>query len=75
MVKGGTNLRKSSGKRFKKRKCHRRSSLTSSTKESEVVTADNNHEGDGEISGPSTAIPTVPVSERERERERVGWDY
>ena len=71
MVKGLTNFRKASGKRFKKRKCPRRSSLTSSTNESEVETiininetADNNHEGDGEISGPSTALPTVPVSEK-----------
>ena len=70
MVKGGTNFRKASGKRFKKRKCPRRSSLTSSTNESEVdsiininETADNNHEEDGELSGPSTALPTVPVSE------------
>ena len=71
MVKGGTNIRKASGKSFKKRKCPRRSSLTSSTNESEVETimniiesADNNHEEDGEISGPSTALPTVPVSEK-----------
>ena len=49
----------------------RRSSLTSSTNEPEVETfidinetADNNHEEDGEISGPSTALPTVPVSEK-----------
>ena len=68
MVKGGTNFRKASGKRFKKRKCPRRSSLTSSTNEFEVETisinetADNNHEEDGEISGPSTALPTVPIS-------------
>ena len=27
-------------------------------------TAHNNHEEDGEISGPSTALPTVPVSEK-----------
>ena len=67
---GGTNFRKASGKRFKKRKCPKRSSLTSSTNECEVETiiniietADNNHE-DGEISGPSTALPTVPVSEK-----------
>ena len=71
MVKGGTNFRKASGKRIKKRKCPRRSSLSSSTNESEVEifinineTADNNHEEDGEISGPSTALPTVPVSEK-----------
>ena len=70
MFKGGTNFRKASGKRFKKRKCPRRSSLTTSTNESEVETininetADNNHEEDGEISGPSTALPTVPVSEK-----------
>ena len=70
MVKGGTNFRKASGKRFRKRKCPRRSSLTSSTNEFEVETininetADNNHEEDGEISGPSTALPTVPVSEK-----------
>ena len=71
MVKGGTNSRKASGKRFKKRKCPRRSSLTSSTNESEVETIininetdDNNHEEDGEISGPSTALPTLPVSEK-----------
>ena len=74
MVKGGTNFRKASGKRYKKRKCHGRSSLTSST-ESEVVTfininktADNHHEEDGDISRP-TALPTVPVS------EKVCWDY
>ena len=52
-------------------KMSRRSSLNSSTNESEVETfininetADNNHEEDGEISGPSTALPTVPVSEK-----------
>ena len=68
MVKEGTNFRKASGERLKKRKCPRRSSLTSSCNESEVETiinineaADNNH---GEISGPSTALPTVPVSEK-----------
>ena len=70
MVKGGTNFRKASGKRFKKRKCPRRSSLTTSTNEFEVETIninetdDNNHEEDGEISGPSTALPTVPLSEK-----------
>ena len=56
---------------MKKRKCPRRSSLTISTNEFEVETiininetADNNHEEDGEISGPSTALPTVPVREK-----------
>ena len=71
MVKGGTDFRKASGKRLKKRKCPRRSPLTSCTNESEVETfininetADDNHEEDGEISGPLTALPTVPVSEK-----------
>ena len=71
MVQGGTNFRKASGKRFRRRKCPRRSSLTTSTNEFEVETfininetADNNHEEDGKISGPSTALQTVPVSEK-----------
>ena len=66
MVKGGTNFRKASGKRFKKRKCPR-SSFTSSniieSSEVESFTINEDHE-DGEISGPSTAVPTVPVSEK-----------
>ena len=63
MVKGGTNFRKASGKRFKKRKCPR-SSFTSSniieSSEVESFTINEDHEEDGEISGPSTAVPTVP---------------
>ena len=44
--------------------------ITTSTNEFEVETininetADNSHEEDGELSGPSTASPTVPVSEK-----------
>ena len=67
MVKGGTNFRKASCKRFKKRKCPR-SSFTSSniieSSEGESFTINEDHEEDREISGPSTAVPTIPVSEK-----------
>lgn len=71
MVQGGTGFRKAGNKRFKKKRGPtRKSSVSSPTDESmEVetinVTAVNNRVvEDGDIPGSSTALPTVPISEK-----------
>ena len=76
MVKGGTNFR--SGKRFKKRKCPR-SSFTSSniieSSEVESFTINEDHEEDGEISGPSTAVNgNIPSGHLEKKKKCRSFD-